>query len=126
MADPHAPIVGIIAGAAISPAAIVLGAQVDALIVGLIAAVFVSTWLESIDSRIKAAAAVLFSAMLAGYGSPVAASIIAASVPAAATSSDSLRLLLALVIGGCTPGLVPIARTLAIRWMGSKIPGGQP
>lgn len=119
MADPHAPIVGIIAGAAISPAAIVLGAQVDALIVGLIAAVFVSTWLESIDSRLKVASAVMFSAMLAGYGSPVAAGMLAASVPAAATSADSLRLLFAAVIGGSAPSLVP----LAIRFVVSKING---
>lgn len=121
MADPHAPITGIAAGAAISPAALVLGAQVDALIIGLVAAVFVSVWLESIDSRVKSAAAVLFSAMLAGYGSPVAADIIAANLPSA--SADSLRLLLALVIGGGAPGLVPVMRALAIKWAGNKVGG---
>jgi hypothetical protein len=51
MADPHSPITGALTGAGISSVTVVLGAQVDALVVGLVAAVFVSTWLESIDSR---------------------------------------------------------------------------
>lgn len=122
MADPHSQIAGAITGAGISSFTIVLGAQVDALVVGLIAAVFVSTWLESIDSRIKAASAVLFSAMLAAYGSPVAAGMLASNMPAAAADADALRLLFAAVIGGCAPSLVP----LAIRYLGSKIDGCKP
>ena len=100
MADPHATIAGALTGAGISSVTIVLGAQVDALVVGLIAAVLVSSWLESIDSRIKAAGAVMFSAMLAAYGSPVAAGLLVSEIPAIATNSDSLRLLLAVGIGG--------------------------
>lgn len=123
MADPHAPIAGFAAGAALSPAAIVFGAQVDALVVGLAAAVFISIWLESIDTRAKAAAAVLFSAMLAAYGSPVAANIISAQIAAISAGDDSLRLLLAAVIGGLAPSLVPMMRTLAIKWAGDKVRG---
>lgn len=119
MAD-HAT-VGALTGAGISSITIVLGAQVDALVIGLIAAVFVSIWLESIDSRTKAASAVLFSAMLAAYGSPVAAGVLAANLPAAAVDAEALRLLLAMVIGGSAPSLVP----LAIRYLGRRIEGGQ-
>lgn len=119
MAEPHSTITGALAGAAVSPVGLILGAQADALVVGLIAAVFVSTWLESIDSRIKAASAVLFSAMLAGYGSPVLAGMLASGMPSAATSTESLRLLLAAVIGGGAPSLWP----LVIRAGGKKING---
>lgn len=122
MADPHSPITGALTGAGISSVTVVLGAQVDALVVGLIAAVFVSTWLESIDSRIKAAGAVLFSAMLAAYGSPVAAGVLASNIPVAASDADALRLLLAALIGGCAPSLVPVA----IRFMSRKIEGCKP
>ena len=119
MADPHAVIAGALTGAGVSSVTLILGAQADALVIGLVAAFFVSTWLETIDSRIKAASAVLFSAMLAGYGSPVAASWLASSVPAIASSAEPLRLLLALVIGGSAPSLVP----LSIRYLGNKING---
>lgn len=108
---------GVLTGAALSTTSLVLGAQVDALVVGLIAAVFVSTWLESIDSRLKAASAVLFSAMLAGYGSPVIAVMLTANMPTAAASAESLRLLLAAGIGGVVPSLWP----LVVRAFGKKI-----
>lgn len=117
MADPHATIAGALTGAGISSVTIVLGAQVDALVVGLISAVLVSSWLESIDSRIKAAGAVMFSAMLAAYGSPVAAGLLVSEIPAIATNSDSLRLLLAVGIGGLVPSLWP----LVIKFFGNKI-----
>lgn len=122
MADPHSPIAGALTGAGISSITVVLGAQVDALVVGLIAAVFVSTWLEFIDSRLKAACAVLFSAMLAAYGSPVAAGVLASNIPIAASDADALRLLFAALIGGVVPSLWP----LVIRAGGRKINGCKP
>lgn len=107
MVEPHTTVAaGGFAGAGVSSVTIILGAQADALAIGALAAIFVSIWMRTIDSRLKAAAAVLFSAMLAGYGSPVAASYLATSVPDA--GGESLRLLLALVIGGATPSVFPL------------------
>lgn len=119
MAATHTTLAGALTGAGISSATVLLGAQVDALVVGLIAAVFASTWLESIDSLVKAAGAVLFAAMLAAYGSPVAAAIIAVKLPSAAIEAEALRLLFAALIGGLAPSMVP----LAIRYMGKKMSG---
>lgn len=120
MAEPHSSIVaGALTGAGISSVTIIMGAHADALVIGLISAVFVSIWLESIDSHVKAAAAVLFSAMLAAYGSPVAAAMLISSVPSSAGSAEPLRLLLALLIGGGGPSLVP----LAIRYLGNRLNG---
>lgn len=116
MAEPHSTAVGAFTGAGISSVSVVFGAHVDALIVGLIAAMFISIWLGTIDTKLKAASAVLFAALLAAYGSPVAASWLAASVPSIASNADALRMLLALVIGGGAPSAVPIA----IRYMGRK------
>lgn len=111
---------GVTAGAAAGATTVLLGAQADALVVGLMAAVFVSIWLESIDSRVKAASAVLFAAMLAGYGSPVAASWLVGYAPSVAQSADQLRLLLAALIGGGAPALVPIS----LRALGRRIENG--
>lgn len=110
MAEPHASTVaGAFTGAGISiSGGMLLGAQIDALAVGLLAALFVSFWLESIDNRLKAAAAVLFSSLLAGYGSPVLAAWAASSVPGMAGVSPGLRLLGALCIGALAPVLVPV------------------
>jgi uncharacterized phage infection (PIP) family protein YhgE len=121
MAEPHATVVaGALAGAGASSAVtLVMGVQVDALVIGLIGAVLVSIWLETIDNRIKAAAAVFLSAMLAGYGSPLAAQWIAASVPSL-PNTDSLRLFIALLISAIAPSIVP----LAIKAFGSKVQGG--
>lgn len=121
MTDPHAPIAGALTGAGLGSMTMLLGAQVDALVLGLSAALFTTIWLESIDSRLKAASAVLFSALLAGYGSPVAAGYLADAVPAAAKSAEALRLLLAVVIGGAAPSLVP----LSLRYLGGRLKGGQ-
>jgi hypothetical protein len=120
MIDPHSTAAGALAGAGISSVTILMGAQVDALILGLISAVFVSIWLDTIDNRIKAAAAVMFSALLAGYGSPVAAAWLTSN-SYVASNNDALRLLLALLIGAAAPSLVPIG----IKYLGNKINGGQ-
>ncbi len=107
--DPHSTISGAVAGASL----VVLGAQVDALVVGLFAAFFVSIWLDSVDDKVKAGAAVLFSALLAAYASPVVALYVSATLPTVAGNMDALRLLLALVIGAFTPTAVPMALAYA-------------
>jgi len=109
MAEPNSTVVaGALSGAGISSVTIILGAQADALAIGALAAIFVSIWMQTIDSRLKAAAAVLLSAMLAGYGSPVGAEYLASSLVDPA-GREPLRLLLALVIGAATPSVFPLA-----------------
>lgn len=109
--DPHSTAAGAITGAAAAMPAMLLGAQVDALVIGMMAALFVSIMTETIDNRIKAGAAVMFSSLSAGYGSPIAAQFIAANYPSlvVASTHDVLRLATALLIGAAMPGLVPVA-----------------
>lgn len=119
MAEPHSTVLaGALTGAGVSSVTILLGAQIDALAVGLIAAILASIWLDTIDNKPKAASAVLLSSLLAGYGSPVAAQWVASSV-SGISGSDSLRLLLAALIGLSCPRLVPIA----MRMIGNKVGG---
>ncbi len=119
MSEPHSTITGIAGSASlgVSSVQMFMGAQVDALVIGLIGAVFVSIWLETIDDKVKAGAAVLFAAMLAGYGSPVAAQWVAGTVPSVSGNSEALRCLLALVIGAAAPSIVP----LLLKYFGNKV-----
>ena len=52
MAEPHASMA---TGAAVGLGTALLGAQVDALAVGLVAATFMAIWMEAIDDKLKAA-----------------------------------------------------------------------
>ena len=119
MADPHSTAAGIIVGAGASASTIFMGAQVDALVIGLVAAVFVSIQMDMIDNRLKAASAVLFASLLAGYGSPVVADWVAGHVVGIGANANALRLLMALGIGAVAPSLVP----LGIKFLGKKING---
>lgn len=118
MADPHSTLVGIVTGAGASSVSLLLGAQIDVLAIGLMAAIFMSIWLDTIDNRIKAAAAVLFSALLAGYASPIAAGWLVQNYLTVVKMED-IRLLLALLIGGLAPTLVP----LSVKFIVNKING---
>jgi hypothetical protein len=66
MPEPNSTTIGILAGTGIGLTGTVMGAQVDALLMGMIAAVFVSIWLPSINDRLRAASAVGISSLLAG------------------------------------------------------------
>ena len=109
MPEPHASTgAGLLAGSTIGLTSTIMGAQLDALLIGLTAAIFISIWMPTIDNKIKSAAAVGMSSLLAGYGSPVAAAWLASEQSGFASGSP-LRLLLALLIGMLTPTLVPKA-----------------
>ena len=69
--------------------------------------------METIDDKLKAGSAALLSALLAGYGSPKLAAWVAHTVPAVGANDDTLRLLMAVLIGAAAPSLVPIA----MRWI---------
>jgi hypothetical protein len=107
MAEPHVSS-GVLIGATISPVVILLGAQVDALVVGLMVSVFASFWLSSVDSKPKAASGIVLSSLLAGYGSPVAAVYFVSVAPGVAGSGDGLRLLCAALIAAVVPWLLPL------------------
>lgn len=85
----------------------VLGAQVDALLIGLGAAVASIYWIREINTHWQAFFASLFASGLSGYGSPVLASWVMANVQNLG-GVDGVRKLLALVIGGITPFVWPI------------------
>jgi len=122
MAEPHSTaLAGALYGAGVSSVTVFFGAQVDALIAGLVAAILASILMETIDNKRKAAAAVILSALLAGYGSPVAAQWFAFSV-SGITITDPLRIVTALVIGAVCPHLIP----LVLQALGKRVQGGQP
>lgn len=109
MSEPQSSMIG--AGVGLGTA--LLGAQVDALALGLMAAIFVSIWMETIDDKLKAGSAALLSALLAGYGSPKAAAFAASTWPAIGAADDTLRLLMAVLIGALAPTVIPAAA----RWL---------
>lgn len=122
MVDPQS-LAGSFVGAGIGGSlGVILGAQVDALVIGALAAIFVSAWLPSINSLPRSLAAVLFSSLLAAYASPVAMEWVASSMPSVASNLESLRRLLALVIGAIAPSTVPIA----MQTLGRKMKGARP
>lgn len=124
MAEPHAStVVGALAGTGISiTGGVLMGAQIDALVVGLATALFVTIWMPSMDTRMKAGSAVLFSSMLAGYGSPVLAAWVASAVPSIAGLSTELRLLGALCISALAPPLFPSVVDRAKQLLGEVKP----
>lgn len=103
---------GIAIGAAASSVSIAFGAPWDALVAGLLAAVFISIWLETIDNKVKAASAILFSGLLAAYGSPVVAGWAAGNLIDTA-DPDALRVFVALLLGAVSPSIVPLLLKIA-------------
>lgn len=110
MPEPHTTAGGMIVGASIGITGSVLGAQIDALLLGLVASIFVSVWIPTVNDRFKAASAVAMSSLLAGYGSPVVASWLSSEQHGFADGSP-LRLLMALLIAIVTPTVIPVAVT---------------
>ena len=122
MPEPHsAVVIGALAGSVPAATLVLFGAHADALALGLFAAIFVSFWTQSIDNLLKSASAVLLSAMLAGYGSPIAAFWVVHNIAWLGEFGEGLRLLLAVLIGSASPSLVPIV----LRSAGNKIGGAQ-
>jgi len=109
MPEPHSTTAGIIIGGSIGITGSLFGAQIDALLLGMAAAIFVSIWLPTVNDRLKAAAAVALSSLMAGYGSPVAVDWVSSDQAALANTGSPLRLLLALAIGAACPTIVPVA-----------------
>jgi len=109
----HSTAVGVAVGAGIGVSGSVFGADAQALLVGLVAAVLISFWLPTIDDRKKAAAGVALSSLFAGYGAPWGSTVLADRFHVA--GGPPLVLLLALVLGVACPTLVPVALGWAKR-----------
>ena len=117
MPEPHATTAaGIATGTAIGLTGTIFGAQDEALLIGLMAAILISFWLPTIDDRKKAAASVALSALVAGYGAPVAAAWVA-DQHAWLPPGRPLQSLLALLIGIVCPTVVPAL----IGWAKRKV-----
>lgn len=80
----------------------------DAMIVGLMAATFVTFWLHSVDSIQKAFSAIFFSALLSAFGAPVASVYLLATFPSLQLASDALPSLAAVIIGGSVTWGLPL------------------
>lgn len=118
MPEPHSTTAGVIVGAGVGLTSTVMGAQIDALLIGMIAAILMSFWLPAIDNVLRAASGVAMSSLCAGYGSPLAAGWLATQI--GGMDASPLRLLMALVIGAAGPTLIPIA----LRRASSMAQGG--
>lgn len=116
MTEPTSTAAGAALGALSAVPAIWLGAQPDALMVGLFAAMLATAQIRTIDSVRVAAAAAFFSALAAGYGSPLLVAVGASLIPVAArVEPHSLRLLAAFAIGALMPTLWPLIQRRAAR-----------
>lgn len=109
MPEPHSTTAGIIIGGSIGITGSLFGAEIDALLLGMFSAIFVSIWLPAVNDRVKAAAAVAMSSLMAGYGSPIAVAWVSSDQAALAATGSPLRLLMAIAIGAACPTVVPVA-----------------
>ena len=109
MPEPHTISVvtaGAASGGAVGISWVLLGAQADALVVGMLAATFVCAWLPQINSFFRSAASVCLATLLAGYGSPHVAAWLASQIPGG--QADSVRMLASVLIGAATPRIFPL------------------
>jgi hypothetical protein len=80
----------------------------DAMIAGLMSAICITFWLQTVDSLPKAASSVFFSALLSSYGGPVASVYLVGTFPTLAPSADTLPVLAAVIIGCTVPWGLPV------------------
>jgi len=98
------------------------GLDFDAMIVGLMAASFVTFWLDTVDDLSKAISAVLFSGLLSAFGAPVAAAYLISKFHSLAQTGNALPLCAAVIIGGSvTWGLPILIAYVRNKWGGSHV-----
>jgi len=124
MPEPHSTVgAGIIIGSGIGLTGTIMGAQLDAVVLGLVVSILVSIWMPTINDRIKAAAAVGATSLAAGYGSPVAALLVARffDVP----DPEQIRMLMALLISTAFPILIPSIMPVIVARIADKATGNE-
>jgi hypothetical protein len=117
----HDTTYGIVAGALASLSTLFVGADPAGLTLGLFAALLMTFFMGSIDSRTKAFCGVLLGSLLAGFGMPVVANIILGFMPSLKDVMTSLKPLVSIGIGGAAPMLVPSAIEAAKRWINNQV-----
>ena len=96
-----------------------MGADANALLLGLVAAVVSAVYSEGIDKPGKSFAAVLIAAFLAGWVSPVLVGWAAGYLPGNG-GGNGLHLGLAVIIGLLVPPCLPMAIKRAQRLIGGE------
>lgn len=112
-------VAGAAAGAVVTmvPAAM-LGAQIDALLLGLIGSFVAVAWFDELNSMRRAAASVIAGALVCGVLSGLLAVAMWSSLPArmqTLLNVESLRMPIALVIGFLVPSVGPVLKRRAER-----------
>jgi 1,4-dihydroxy-2-naphthoate octaprenyltransferase len=98
--------------------AVMLGAQVDALLLGLIGSFIAVAWFDELNSMRRAAASVAAGALACGLLSGLLAVAMWSSLPSRMQSlidAESLRMPIALVIGFLVPSVGPVLKRRAER-----------
>ncbi|WP_430434246.1 hypothetical protein [Methyloversatilis sp.] len=119
MTEPTSTAGGAAGGAAISLLpAVMLGAQIDALLLGLIGSFIAVAWFDELNSMRRAAASVIAGALVCGVLSGLLAVAMWSSLPArmqTLLNVESLRMPIALVIGFLVPSVGPVLKRRAER-----------
>lgn len=119
MTEPTSTAGGAAGGAAISLLpAVMLGAQIDALLLGLIGSFIAVAWFDELNSMRRAAASVIAGALVCGVLSGLLAVAVWSSLPArmqTLLNVESLRMPIALVIGFLVPSVGPVLKRRAER-----------
>lgn len=93
------------------------GLNLDAMIVGLMSATFITFWLNTVDNIPKAASAILFSGLLSGIAPSVVAAYVLGKYPGLEQAGNAVPLLAAVLIGGSvTWGLPLLINFLKNKW----------
>jgi hypothetical protein len=119
MADIASTSIGAAGGAAVSLLpAVMLGAQVDALLLGLIGSFIAVAWFDELNSMRRAAASVVAGALACGVLSGLIAVAVWSSLPVRMQTLldvESLRMPIALLIGFLVPSVGPVLKRRAER-----------
>ena len=103
--------VGLGIGLPIAISALLAGADVPGLVLGLITATLATFFLGSVNNRWKAGAGVLLAALLAGFAAPVIAAGILHQWPEWRPVMDLAHPLMSILIGGSAPTILPALLT---------------
>jgi hypothetical protein len=117
MTEPTSTAAGAVLGAFGALPLLVLGAQTDALIIGLFAAMLSTAQIGAINSLGRAAAAAFFSSLSAGYGSPLLVPVVADTIQQA----NGILPTLSAMLRDHWPALLVIAALVAVFVLSRRI-----
>lgn len=112
-------VAGVAAGTYIGLSGTILGAQPEAVVIGLMTAIPAAVFVPAVSGKLRACSAVALGAALAGYGATALAQWLAAHVGDIGTA-EALRPLAAALLGAGTPTLGPVIIGRISSIIGSK------